>query len=244
MGADEIKARVSRVLDDVGLAKAAQRYPRELPAGYQLGVALARVLVCKLPVLLLDDPLAGLDTKQREQARAWMRMFIGAQSVPVLLATREAADAMGMAERVTLLNAGVVEQEGAPADLYENPRSLFCAEYMGANNRFEGTLAERAGERAVIEVAGHRLEGVARTAGNPGDKATGVIRVERVLVGGGPGPNRLPMRLAARMYLGERSELVFTHETAPGLLVRANANVEPRYDAYHVEFPAQALWVF
>jgi iron(III) transport system ATP-binding protein len=244
MGADEIKARVLRMLDEVGLAKAAQRYPRELPVGYRLGVTLARALVCKLPVLLLDDPLGGLDPKQREQARAWLRMFIGGQGVSVLLSTREATDAMGMAERVTLLNAGVIEQDGPPADLYENPRTLFCAEYMGTNNRFEGTLAEKAGERAVIEVAGHKLEGIARTAANPGDRATGVIRVERVLVGGGPGPNRLPMRLTARMYLGERSELVFAHETAPGLLVRAHANVEPRYDAYHVEFPAQALWVF
>lgn len=242
--ANEIKARVARMLDEVGLVDAAERYPGELPAGQRLGVTLARALVCTPPVLLLDDPLAGFDARQREQARAWLRMFIGTHGPSVLFATPEPADAMAMADRITLVNAGTVEQEGTPIELYEQPKTLFAAEFMGNNNRFSGTLVEKSDTRAIVEVGGHRLEGLARTSAAPGEKATGVIRIEHVLVGGGPGTNRLPMRLTARMYLGERSELVFAHETAPGLIVRAFANVEPRYDHYHVEFPPEALWVF
>jgi iron(III) transport system ATP-binding protein len=243
-GANEIKARVARTLDDVGLASAASRYPHELPAGHRLAVWLARTLVCAPPLLLLDDPLAGFEGSQREQARAWLRMFIATHGLSGVIATRDAADAMALADRITLLNAGAIEQEGTPAELYEHPATLFAAEYTGSNNRLAGRLVEKSDRRAVIDVGGNRFEGLPRTHAGEGEAAIGVIRIERVRVGGGPGTNRLPMKLTARMYLGARSELVFVHQSVPGLIVRAHANLEPRYDAYHVEFPPEALWVF
>jgi len=148
---------------------------------------------------------------------------------------------MAIADRITLLNGGVIEQEGSPTDLYAAPATLFAAEFMGNNNQLDGTLIEVDDARAVIEVIGVRLAGLARTRAAVGAKVTGVIRIERMLIDGGPGPNRIPMKLTTQMYLGERWELVFVNDT---LTVRAYASVPLKHEGYHVEFPPDALWVF
>jgi iron(III) transport system ATP-binding protein len=112
---------------------------------------------------------------------------------------------------------------------------------MGNNSRLEGTLVERTGERAVIEVLGTKLTGLARAGAATGAKAIGVIRLEKVLLGGGPGPNRIMMALKTQMFIGERWELVFIKD---GVSVRAYASAPLQHEFYHVEFPPQALWIF
>jgi iron(III) transport system ATP-binding protein len=148
---------------------------------------------------------------------------------------------MAIADRITLLNGGLIEQEGSPTDLYTAPATLFAAEFMGNNNRLEGKLVERAGERAVIETMGARLEGVARTGAGIGDKATGVIRLEKVQLGGGPGPNRVSMALKTQMFIGERWELVFVKDAVS---VRAYTSSALKHEFYHIEFPPAAMWIF
>jgi iron(III) transport system ATP-binding protein len=244
VGCEETKERVDKVLAQIGLAHLAARYPHQLSGGQQQRVALARALVYEPAVILLDEPLSNLDAKLREEARAWLRQLIVTLNLSALCVTHDQVEAMAIADSITLLNAGVIEQEGPPAELYTEPKSLFAAEFMGSNNRLDGTLVATSGGRAVIEVAEHKLAGMARTAGAPGDKATGIIRLERVRIGGGPGANRIPMRLSAQMYLGERWELVFMHPSIEGLTVRTFATAPLRHDSYHVEFPPEALWVF
>ena len=237
----ELKARVEKALAQIGLAHLAARYPHQLSGGQQQRVALARVLVYEPAVILLDEPLSNLDAKLREEARAWLRQLIVTLHLSALIVTHDQIEAMAIADRITLLNAGTIEQEGTPTDLYREPATLFAAEFMGNNNRLEGTLSENSGPRAVIEVAGSRIEGVARTPASAGEKATAVIRIERMLIGGGPGANRIPMKLSTQMYLGERWELVFVKD---GLSVRAYTSAPLRHENYHVEFPADAVWIF
>jgi iron(III) transport system ATP-binding protein len=148
---------------------------------------------------------------------------------------------LAIADRIVLLAGGQVEQEGAPSDVYGEPRSLAAAELIGYNNRFDGTLASNDGRRAVIEVAGVRVEGVARSSASAGEAATAIIRMERTLVGGGPGPNRVPMTLAAQRFLGERWELTFVKDA---LTVRAFVSAPLKHEFYHVELPADAVWIF
>ena len=93
--------------------------------------------------------------------------------------------------------------------IYNDPANLFAAEFMGSNNRLEGKLLEKANGHATIDVFGERLTGMARTQAVVGDAAVGIIRLERMRCAREPGPNRLPMRLEAPMYLGERWELLF-----------------------------------
>jgi iron(III) transport system ATP-binding protein len=213
--AADIKTSVAGTLDRIGLARLADRHPHQLSPDQQQRVALARALIYELAVILLDEPLSSLDAKLREEARAWLRHLIVSLKLSALLVTHDQSEAMAIADRITLLNRGLVEQEGSSMDLYQEPATLHAAEFMGNNNRLEGIMVENAGKRAVIEVVGVRLEGLARTAAAMGDKATGVIRLEKVMLGGGPGANRILMTLKTQMYVGERWELLFAKETLP-----------------------------
>jgi iron(III) transport system ATP-binding protein len=239
--AAEIKTRVDNALAQIGLAQLGQRYPHQLSGGQQQRVALARALVYEPAVILLDEPLSNLDAKLREEARAWLRQLIVSLNLSALMVTHDQIEAMAIADRITLLNVGLIEQEGTPIELYREPATLFAAEFMGNNNRLQGTLVEKVDKRAAIEVMGVRLEGVARTKAAVGEKATGVIRVEKVMLGGGPGSNRILMTLKTQMYIGERWELLFAKDD---LTVRAYTAAQLKHEVYHVEFPAQALWIF
>jgi iron(III) transport system ATP-binding protein len=239
--AAEIKTRVDNALAQIGLAQLGERYPHQLSGGQQQRVALARALVYEPSVILLDEPLSNLDARLREEARAWLRQLIVSLNLSALLATHDRIEAMAIADRMTLLNGGLIEQEGTPMELYREPATLFAAEFMGNNNRLQGTLLDNADNRAAIEVMGVRLEGVARTKAAVGEKATGLIRLEKVMLGGGPGSNRILMTLKTQMYMGERWELVFTKDD---LAVRAYTAAPLKHELYHVEFPPQALWIF
>src|SRR5713226_2692405 len=197
----DIKARVAKALAQIGLADLAERYPHQLSGGQQQRVALARALVYEPPVILLDEPLSNLDAKLREEARAWLRQLIVTLDLSALCVTHDQVEAMAIADRITLLNAGEIEQEGKPIELYTAPKTLFTAEFMGSNNRLPGTLKEKFGERGALMVEGHRLDGMLRTDATVGTAATGVIRLERVRVADGPGANRIPMTLQTQMYL-------------------------------------------
>jgi len=237
----EIKTRVDKTLAQIGLGNLAERYPHQLSGGQQQRVAIARALVYEPPVLLLDEPLSNLDAKLREEARAWLRTLIVTLGLSAIHVTHDQVEAMAIADRVVLLNAGTVAQEGPPTALYNEPATLFAAEFMGSNNRLDGTLLEISGARATMEVFGERFAGLARTKAAAGTKAVGIIRLERVRCAASAGPNRLKMELKTPMYLGERWELVFARE---GLTVRAYALAPLPPGEHFVEFPPEALWVF
>jgi iron(III) transport system ATP-binding protein len=239
--AEEIKTRVEKTLSQIGLGHLAARYPHQLSGGQQQRVAIARALVYEPPVILLDEPLSNLDAKLREEARAWLRTLIVTLGLSAIHVTHDQVEAMAIADRVVLLDAGLVAQEGTPTALYNEPTNLFAAEFMGANNRLNGTLTDNSGGRATIELFGEQLTGMARTKAATGAKATGIIRIERVRCASGPGPNRLRMQLEAPMYLGERWELVFVREN---LTVRSYAAAPLDPGEHYVEFPLDALWLF
>jgi iron(III) transport system ATP-binding protein len=237
VSADEKQRRVEAALAQIGLAHLAARYPHQLSGGQQQRVALARALVYEPPVILLDEPLSNLDAKLREEARAWLRQLIVALDLSALCVTHDQVEAMAIADKIVLLNGGEIEQEGTPAELYEKPRTLFAAEFMGSNNRLTG-ISAGAGK---LKIGGEIIEGAAHGKIEPNAPATGVIRLERMRVAESPGPNRLKMELKTQMYLGERFELVFAREK---LLVRAYAEKKLTEGAHYVEFPRDALWIF
>ncbi|HEY2755715.1 MAG TPA: ABC transporter ATP-binding protein [Pseudolabrys sp.] len=239
--AAEIKTRVDKTLSQIGLGHLGARYPHQLSGGQQQRVAIARALVYEPPVILLDEPLSNLDAKLREEARAWLRTLIVTLGLSAIHVTHDQVEAMAIADKIVLLESGVIAQEGPPTALYNEPKTLFAAEFMGSNNRLDGTLTENTDGHATLEVFGERLSGQSRTSAAPGTKAVGITRLERVRCASGPGPNRLKMELKAPMYLGERWELVFARER---LTVRAYASEPLQPGEHFVEFPPEALWVF
>ena len=176
---DEIKRRVDKALAQIGLAHLAARYPHQLSGGQQQRVALARALVYEPAIILLDEPLSNLDAKLREEARAWLRQLIVSLNLSALCVTHDQVEAMAIADSITLLNAGTIEQEGPPTTLYNDPATLFAAEFMGSNNRLPGKLVDKVNGRAVLDVGGQRIEAIGRTSAKAGDPATGVRSEER-----------------------------------------------------------------
>jgi putative spermidine/putrescine transport system ATP-binding protein len=141
--------RVSSVLELVGLANYAARYPRDLSGGEQQRVALARVLALKPDLLLFDEPLSNLDAKLRVQMRHDIRRLQRELGVTALFVTHDQEEALTMADRMVLLERGRIAQVGTPAEIYDRPRTRFVADFIGSANFFEGSVV-CVGDRRVF----------------------------------------------------------------------------------------------
>ena len=128
------------ILELVGLAGLEKRKPRQLSGGQQQRVALARALVNKPRVLLLDEPLGALDLKLRKQMQLELKAIQNDVGITFVHVTHDQEEAMTMADRIAIMNAGKIEQLGAPTDLYERPQTAFVAGFLGISNLLPGTV--------------------------------------------------------------------------------------------------------
>ncbi|MFJ8164375.1 ABC transporter ATP-binding protein [Streptomyces sp. NPDC096136] len=147
------RERAAELLDLVGLPEHGDRYPHQMSGGQQQRVALARALALRPRVLLLDEPLSALDAKVRANLREEIRRLQLSLGITTVFVTHDQEEALSMADRVAVLNAGKLEQCAAPAELYERPATPFVAEFVGTMNRLPGRLAGS----GQVEVAGTRL---------------------------------------------------------------------------------------
>lgn len=131
-------ARVAEILDLVQLAGLEHRLPAQLSGGQRQRVALARALVMRPKVLLLDEPLSALDPGLRKQVRAELRLLQRRVGITFLLVTHDQEEALSLADRITVMNAGRAEQTGTPQEVYLNPASRFVAGFLGAVNWING----------------------------------------------------------------------------------------------------------
>ncbi len=237
----EIRERVLDVLRQVGLEGLAERHPHQLSGGQQQRVALARAIVYNPQLLLLDEPLSNLDAKLREEARVWLREMIEKLQISAVCVTHDQIEALAIADRVLLLEKGRIEQEGSPQEMYENPRTIFAAEFMGSNNRLTGAVAEVRGAMARIAGANWELWGQLRSDRRAGDAATAVIRIEKTRITDQPAENSLPGKLETAVYLGERWDYLFA---ASGQRLRTWAAAAPAQKPYWLQFPPESLWIF
>lgn len=155
VGAAERRERAAELLDLVGLPDHGDRYPHQMSGGQQQRVALARALALRPRVLLLDEPLSALDAKVRSNLREEIRRLQLSLGITTVFVTHDQEEALSMADRVAVLNAGKLEQCAAPAELYERPATPFVAEFVGTMNRLPGRLAGSGS--GLVEVAGVRL---------------------------------------------------------------------------------------
>ncbi|CAB5677736.1 Sulfate/thiosulfate import ATP-binding protein CysA [Aeromonas hydrophila] len=136
-----IRARVKELLDLVQLSHVAARYPTQLSGGQRQRVALARALAVQPKVLLLDEPFGALDAQVRKELRRWLRELHDELHVTSLFVTHDQEEALEVADRVVLMNAGKVEQIGTPAEVYDQPVSSFVHSFLGSVNLFRGRVA-------------------------------------------------------------------------------------------------------
>jgi multiple sugar transport system ATP-binding protein len=150
----EIKKRVEDAADILGLQKLLNRKPKELSGGQRQRVALGRALVRSAKVFLLDEPLSNLDAKLRVQTRAEISKIHQRVQTTFVYVTHDQTEAMTMGTRIAVLNAGIIQQLGAPQDLYDHPNNLFVAGFIGspAMNFFDGVRVVADGDVTKISM--------------------------------------------------------------------------------------------
>ncbi len=146
----EERARVA--LETVGLTGLDARLPSELSGGQQQRVAVARALVLEPSVLLFDEPLSNLDARLRRQMREEIRELQQRLNLTVVYVTHDQSEAMAVSDRIIVMNKAVIAQEGAPRELYEQPRDSFVAGFMGEANRVRGVLTRRGSTRGDVRL--------------------------------------------------------------------------------------------
>lgn len=160
--ADEVRERVDRVLDMVGLRGFADRRPETLSGGQSQRVAVARALVNEPKVLLLDEPLSALDQKMREHMQTELRALQKRLKLTFIYVTHDQDEALVMSDRIGIMNHGVLEQVGVPRDLCDRPQTPFAAEFVGPMSRVRGRVVG-----VKDGIASLHLEGETRIAGRP-----------------------------------------------------------------------------
>ena len=153
----EVKAQVDKVLNLVELPQLAERKPNQLSGGQQQRIAVARAIVNRPALLLLDEPLGALDLKLRRQMQIelkWIQTQVGLTFVHV---THDQEEAMTMADTIAVMNEGRIEQMGTPEDLYESPKTAFVANFLGQSNLVRGQIVGNDGDNNVVEVHGQKI---------------------------------------------------------------------------------------
>ena len=209
----ELKHRVDRVVEQVGLTGMTQRAPSALSGGQQQRVALARCIVMEPRLLLFDEPLSNLDAKLRDQMRVEIRELQQRLGITSVYVTHDQVEAMSLSDLVVIMNAGRVEQIGTPVEVYAKPASRFVADFIGKANFLEG----RAVDATTIEVAGVHIDvpnGVPQAAGR---EVTAVVRPEALTVDQGEAPaGAVRGRVARAAFLGAIGEVVVEVEGQAG----------------------------
>jgi spermidine/putrescine transport system ATP-binding protein len=150
----DVDRKVGEMLELVQLQDFARRRPAQLSGGQQQRVALGRALINRPQVLLLDEPLGALDLKLRRAMQIELKRIQTEVGITFVHVTHDQEEAMTMADTIAVMSAGVIEQMGAPGELYEHPRTTFVANFLGQSNLLRGTV--RAGERSLeVEVEGN-----------------------------------------------------------------------------------------
>jgi spermidine/putrescine transport system ATP-binding protein len=147
---EEIRLRVRNALDMVKLSGKEDRLPGQLSGGEQQRVALARALINRPAVLLLDEPLSALDQQLRQDMQGELKAIQERVGITFVCVTHHQKEAMALSDRIAVMHQGRVLQIGSPAEIYNNPASVFVAQFVGASNELRGTLVDRASAKGGV----------------------------------------------------------------------------------------------
>jgi len=167
----EIAARVGELLETVGLSSQRKKYPAQLSGGQQQRIALARAIAISPGLLLLDEPLSALDAKVRVHLRHEIKSLQRKLGVTTIMVTHDQEEALAMADRIVVMNHGVIEQVGSPTEIYRHPKTLFVADFIGETNQFPAKVIPQGQVEIVHSAFCCATDGFAA-----GDMATAVVR--------------------------------------------------------------------
>lgn len=228
-GIKSVKKQVDDMLELVQLGQFARRKPHQLSGGQQQRVAVARALINHPQVLLLDEPLGALDLKLRRQMQLELKRIQTEVGITFVHVTHDQEEAMTMADTVAVMNGGRVEQLGAPAELYENPKTTFVANFLGTSNLIEAEVLDAGAADVTVSSAGTKLRvPAARCSTTPraGGKLLVGVRPEKISLVHvdaedtiGAGRNRVAGKIAASSFIGVSTQFVIDSPVCPELEV-------------------------
>jgi spermidine/putrescine transport system ATP-binding protein len=245
----EITSRVSEMLELVGLTGRERNRPSQLSGGQQQRVALARSLVLRPEVLLLDEPLGALDLKLRKELQLQLKRIQHEVGVTFIYVTHDQEEAFFMSDRVAIMRDGRLEQLGTPRDVYQRPATEFVAEFVGASNRLPATVVTASDDGGAYEVACDGV-GTLRAIGVPGltvgQSVCAIVRPEAIspepAQAGRAGLTATVLDLA---YLGHQISCVMETPAGAQLTMSVHQHHSPIAvgSSYEFSWPLGAVWV-
>src|SRR5436305_8215123 len=213
------RRRVAEALALVQLEGYQKRRPSQLSGGQQQRVALARALVLNPAVLLLDEPLGALDAKLRKALQIELKALQEEVGITFIYVTHDQEEALTMSDRLAVMNSGHIEQVGAPQDVYEDPETLYVADFLGVSNLMQATIVSAGASACSVALDGYEF----KTRGTDRDvtgEAKIVIRPERIELeehGSPSGPNRIPGMVERVVYVGSAIQVIVRGATGEAL---------------------------
>jgi putative spermidine/putrescine transport system ATP-binding protein len=227
--ANEARIRIEAALVTVGLSDFAGRFPRELSGGQQQRVALARCLVYRPSLILMDESLSALDKKLRDSMRIEIKRLHRETGATIIFVTHDQEEALALADRICLMNDGQIEQIGKPEDIYERPANTFVADFIGASNLIYGTITTD----NRMATADGILPLPADCAAQAGQRVALVVRPEKLML-----CNRddalLSGRVEESIYAGSETRLLIRLPRDTLMTVRRGAGMPPVAIGEHV----------
>lgn len=240
---EEITARVAELLALVDLTGSESKYPAALSGGQQQRVALARALAMEPALLLLDEPLSALDARVRGHLRSQIKALQARLGVTTIMVTHDQEEALTMADRIVVMNHGVVEQVGTPAEIYHQPASAFVASFIGTMNFIDVTAS--AGQQVLL---GNTYCDCQPHTHAPGQPARLAIRPEAVALTRQPGP--LQGEVVGIEFMGAYQRLALQVASTGQILLadvpsRDQRAIAPRIgQTLGIHLPAEASFIY
>ena len=211
----KIRARTAELLALVGLPEQGPKYPAQLSGGQQQRIALARALAISPGLLLLDEPLSALDAKVRGYLRHEIKRLQRRLGVTTIMVTHDQEEALSMADRVVVMNDGVIEQIGTPTEIYREPASLFVADFIGSMNKLRVTVADQTHVKIGTATLACRSHGLPKKA-----EAVLALRPEDVIplesADAAKAVNAYPVKVRDMEFLGSYWRAWLTSEAFGG----------------------------
>jgi putative spermidine/putrescine transport system ATP-binding protein len=235
--------RIQDVLAMVQLNGFEGRYPRELSGGQQQRVALARALVIEPALLLLDEPLANLDAKLREEMRVFIRGLQRRIGITTLYVTHDQAESMIMSDRIIVMFDGRIHQAGSPADIYHRPATRAVAEFIGLSNFVEGEVLSQTGQRAQLATPIGEILCRTDSSRVTGQKATAMVRPEALVLSASPDTGSFPCQVVEVFFRGNLTELSLRLDGGSTLQAQVAAGNFEREQRLHARILPEAAWL-
>jgi multiple sugar transport system ATP-binding protein len=248
LGKEGIDQRVREAARILQIEHLLDRKPKQLSGGQRQRVAIGRAIVRDPRVFLFDEPLSNLDAALRVQMRIEIAKLHHALDATMIYVTHDQVEAMTLADRIVVLNGGVVEQFGSPLELYHHPQNLFVAGFIGSPkmNFLEGEVAGAAGNAVTVRLVDGTtlLAPVGPDGARAGEKVTVGMRPEHLLEGGG-GDSEIRGHVVAVEHLGGETYIYLERGGIEPLVVRADGASKVKIDEIlPIGVPANACYLF